>query len=77
MAQTFDDFRNLHSNRKVPIETDKGVKYVGHGEWWLNQSGRRQYTSGVKFMPQYDEDEVNGDYNTWRGFAVPSRKPEG
>ena len=31
----------------------------------------------MKFMPDRDEDVVNGTLNLWRGFAVAARKPEG
>jgi hypothetical protein len=31
----------------------------------------------MRFMPQSDEDVVNGVLNLWAGFAVAARKPEG
>src|SRR5262249_20142881 len=62
------------------VPDDRGntqTKVEGLGTWWIKQPGRRQYDSGMKFMPDRDEDVVNGTLNLWRGFAVAARKPEG
>jgi len=81
-AQSFDAFTDLHSNkRKVWETTDKDgavkVTKIPLGAWWLRQERRRQYDGGIAFMPQHDTDVVGDTLNTWRGFAVQSRKPEG
>jgi hypothetical protein len=83
-AQTFQDFANLHSNKRKIIETDKiGAdgnpieKKVPIGEWWLRNERRRQYDGGQKFMPQHDAEVVNNILNMYNGFAVHPRKPEG
>jgi Mesyanzhinovviridae DNA primase len=77
MVSTFEDFANLHSNRRKIIVIDGEVKEIPLGAWWLRQKNRRQYTSGMKFMPRHDEEVVNEYLNKWRGFAVEARKPEG
>jgi hypothetical protein len=82
-AQSFDAFSDLHSNkRKAWEEIDKKTGQpvtvkIPLGKWWLHQERRRQYDGGIAFMPQHDTDVVGDTLNTWRGFAVQSRKPEG
>lgn len=79
---TFEDFANLHSNKRHVTQTDKGPKEEPLGSWWLRQRHRRQYTGGVKFLPHRDEAVIGNDpdrlvLNKWRGFAVQARKPDG
>jgi Family of unknown function (DUF5906) len=81
-AQSFAAFTDLHSNKRKSWKTvdKKGVSKVTAiplGAWWLRQERRRQYDGGMAFMPQYDKDVVGDTLNTWRDFAVQSRKPEG
>ena len=45
---------------------------VALGTWWISQPDRRQYDGGMRFMPQKDEDVVNGVLNLWQG--LPSRR---
>jgi hypothetical protein len=47
------------------------------GAWWLNQTRRRQYDGGRRFMPQYERPVVGDTLNMFEGFAVQARKPEG
>ena len=47
------------------------------GSWWIGHPHRRQYDNGMRFMPESDEDVVNGTLNLWQGFAVAARKPDG
>lgn len=70
-ASSFEDFRNLHLNRKVKVGEDKDGKdiKVPLGKWWLEHPMRRQY-SAVVCDPGNDRDGV---YNLWRGFAVEPR----
>jgi hypothetical protein len=81
-AQTFDDFKNLHSNKKKKIEIiDKDKKpetvYTPIGHWWLGQEHRRQYDGGQRFMPQYETEFVGDVLNMFEGFPIQPRKPEG
>jgi hypothetical protein len=81
-AQSFQDFKNLHSNKRKTVtvkdEDDKPTtKRVPIGAWWLNQTQRRQYDGGRRFMPQYEKEVVGDTLNMFEGFAVQARKPEG
>lgn len=83
-AQTFQDFKNLHSNKRKIIGTDEidadgnsTKKKVPIGEWWLRHERRRQYDGGQKFIPKHDAEVVNDTLNLYQGFAVHSCKPEG
>jgi hypothetical protein len=70
-AQSFDDFKNLHSNKKKSIRTNEGTIKIGLGNWWLSREDRRQYDGGQRFMPQH-EAEVVGKCGTC-SKAGPSR----
>jgi hypothetical protein len=72
-AQTFADFKNVHSNKRKVVLTGR----IGIGEWWLRQERRRQYDGGQKFMPQHDADVVGNVLNSFEGFPIQPRKPEG
>jgi hypothetical protein len=72
-AQTFADFKNLHSNKRKVVGTGK----MPIGEWWLRQERRRQYDGGQKFMPQHDAEVVGNVLNSFEGFPIQPRKPEG
>src|SRR5262245_48135776 len=74
-AQSFNEFRNLHSNKLKPvkIQTDNGEKTVLQpiGHWWLRQPLRRQYDGGQKFMPQHLAEVVDGNtLNMFQGFPI-------
>jgi hypothetical protein len=64
-AYPFDDFRNSLMNRSKVLSDDKKMPLA---EWWLRHDKRRQFDR-VVFLPNEDE-EVDGCYNLWRGFAV-------
>jgi hypothetical protein len=81
-AQTFEDFKNLHSNKRKIIETiDKDGNLeeaeIPLGAWWLNQKDRRQYDGGQKFMPQHEAEAVKDVLNMFEGWPIRPRKPEG
>ena len=82
-VSSFEDFTNLHSNRRkswTEIGKNGGEPKIVElpiGAWWLRHKKRRQYDNGMKFMPQTDDDVVDGRRNLWRGFGVADRKPEG
>jgi hypothetical protein len=81
-AQSFADFRNLHSNKRKTIEItgDDGKptkKTVPLGAWWLGHPRRRQYDGGQRFMPQHDTEVVGNVLNMFEGFPIQARKPEG
>jgi hypothetical protein len=80
-AQSFPDFRNLHSNKRKAVVVNKDGKprteNIPIGTWWLNQTQRRQYDGGRRFMPQYEKEVVGDTLNMFEGFAVQARKPEG
>ena len=82
-SSMFNDFKSLHDKYRHSFEAKdkKGnpkTETMGLGSWWISQPHRRQYDGGMRFMPERDEDVVNGDIlNLWQGFAVQARKPEG
>ena len=82
-AQSFPDFKNLHSNKRKTIVTkDKDGKSVTTkipmGAWWLHEPRRcRQYDGGRRFVPQREAEVVGDALNMFEGFAVQPRKPEG
>lgn len=64
---TASDFKLLLANRTVLIEDDKGrISEKPLAQYWLTHPQRRQF-EGVVFVP---EQEVEGYYNLWKGFAV-------
>jgi len=65
---TFEDFRNMHMNRRVQQGQDAqgNPRFVPLGKWWLEHENRRQYKR-VTFAPEH---EVTDAFNMWRGFAV-------
>lgn len=66
-AFSFFDFRNLHSNIRVPNENDR---ISGVGSVWLNHPHRRQYQA-ITFSPAAD---TGPDvYNSWRMFPYEPR----
>jgi hypothetical protein len=69
--QTFEDFRNRLMHRKKTVgQNVRGEDITrGMGEWWLQESGRRQFDK-IVFAPGKD---VPGSYNLWRGFACDAR----
>jgi DNA polymerase I-like protein with 3'-5' exonuclease and polymerase domains len=80
-AQTFEDFKNLHSNRRKSIEIGTGdkkeTKEIPFGHWWLSQRHRRQYGGGQRFMPRHEAEEVGNVLNMFEGFPIQPRKPDG
>lgn len=82
MASTLEDFAALHNKYRVAVQVwDKNgnqkTKPEPLGRWWINHPERRQYDRGMRFMPHTEEKVVGDVMNTWRGFAVQARKPEG
>ena len=80
-AQTFDDFKNLHSNKRKRIKTSNDgkqvTKYTPLGHWWLGQKHRRQFDGGQRFMPQHEAEVVGNVLNMFEGFPIQPRKPNG
>jgi hypothetical protein len=81
-AQSFPDFKNLHSNkRKTIVRKDEDgkslTKQVPMGAWWLDQARRRQYDGGRRFMPEHEAEVVGDILNMFEGFAVQPGKPAG
>ena len=80
-AQSFADFKNLHSNKRKRIKTNSDGKQVTKntplGHWWLAQQHRRQYDGGQRFMPQHEAEVVGNVLNMFEGFPIQPRKPEG
>ena len=81
-AQSFPDFKNLHSNKRKVLEIigDDGKptnKKIPLGTWWLGHPRRRQYDGGQRFMPQHDTEVVGNVLNMFEGFPIQPRKPEG
>lgn len=69
--QSFEDFRNRYSNRKVEVGRTKDGQpaYKPLGVWWLAHEKRKQFETLV-FSPG---GEVPGAYNLWRGFACEAK----
>ena len=68
-ASTFSDFKNFHSNKKIPFgspKRDGQQATIPIGIAWLDDQCRRQYAE-VKLTPEGD---IEGVYNLWRGFMV-------
>jgi hypothetical protein len=80
-AQSLDDFKNLHSNKRKKIKTSSDgkqiTKYTLMGHWWLGQRHRRQYDGGQRFMPQHEAEVVGDVLNMFEGFPIQPRKPNG
>lgn len=69
--QSFQDFSNRFSHRKVKVDTnsDGTPKYMPLGKWWLQHEDRSQAHS-ITFAPGKD---VGRAYNLWKGFACEAR----
>ena len=80
-AQTFADFKSLHSNKRKQVKVNKDgeqtTKKIPLGHWWLGQRHRRQYDGGQRFMPQHEAEVVGNVLNMFEGFPIQPRKPEG
>jgi hypothetical protein len=81
-AQTFDDFKNLHSNKRKRVKTKnkdgkQKTESIPLGHWWLGQRHRRQYDGGQRFMPQHEAEVVGNVLNMFEGLPIQPRKPEG
>ena len=74
---TFSDFKALQDKYRFTIQVEGEAQEVRLGSWWIGHPHRRQYDNGMEFMPQNDQDVVNGTLNLWQGFAVAARKPDG
>ena len=78
MTQSFSDFAALHDKfRYSYFDEDGNLKQKKLGTYWLNYPSRRQYTAGMAFMPQHNEQVVNGRLNLWQGYGVNAVKPAG
>lgn len=69
--QTFGDFHNRYSNRKVKVGEDKRGAPVTMpaGKWWTDHKLRRQFDT-MTFAPGRDTPHA---YNLWQGFAVDAK----
>jgi hypothetical protein len=81
-AQSFDDFKNLHSNKHKTLRIigkngKLSEKDIPLGHWWLGHPQRRQYDGGQKFMPQTDAEVVGDVLNMFEGFPIQPRKLDG
>jgi hypothetical protein len=71
---SFEDFKKLHSNRRVP----KGIDKNGNpnmrraADVWLEHEHRKQFIHGVTFNPA-STDPIPGVYNLWTGLTVAPR----
>jgi hypothetical protein len=66
--QSFEDFRNRYSNKKVQVGIDEKTGFpikVALGKWWINHPLRRQYET-IVFAPNR---EIPDAYNLWKGYA--------
>jgi hypothetical protein len=77
MNSSITDFKALHDKYRHSYQRGGETVTVKLGTWWIGNTGRRQYDGGMKFMPEADEDVVNGNIlNLWQGFGIAPRKPE-
>ena len=66
-------FSLLCANREVDLG---GGKRVTADKFWLGHRDRREYLGGVVFKPEWrGGEEVEGEYNMWRGFACGEIEP--
>jgi hypothetical protein len=72
MTQGFDDFKALHNKFRGGKKKNKPL-----GSLWIGSRDRRQYTSGMQFMPQHEAPVVNDRLNLWEGYGVAAVKPSG
>lgn len=70
---TFEDFKNLHNNKRKLVIVEGQNKYFPMASWWLAHPNRKQYR-GVIFAPYDDADIVKGQLNIWTGFYVAAAK---
>jgi len=68
--QSFGDFGNAYSNRRISYQVGDKEISVALGKWWLAHPERRQFER-VVFSPEFD---VPGCYNLWKGMAFPARE---
>lgn len=73
--QSFQDFMNRYSHKKVPIgtKTVNGVEvaqFMAVGKWWIDNEYRRQFERMV-FAPGKDPIDC---YNLWKGYAFQPEK---
>lgn len=75
---TLDDFKALTMNKKIAITGRNGeVKPIPKSHIWLADEGRKEYTGGVEFRPDKEQEfegPVGLTYNQWRGWKVTPRK---
>jgi Bifunctional DNA primase/polymerase, N-terminal len=77
MTQTVGDFTALQNKYRHSYRDKKGeLQSQPPGTHWINSPKRRQYDSGMAFMPRHDGDAGNR-LNLWRGFGVRPLKPAG
>lgn len=70
--QSFEDFRNRYMAEKIEVGANEktGAKlYQSLGQWWLQNTKRRQFETLV-FVPGR---EIPDAYNMWRGFACEAK----
>jgi len=63
---SFEDFKKLHSHKKVQVTHGDQIKNQRIAQVWLDHPLRRTFDS-IVFLP--NQATPLGTYNTWRGFA--------
>ena len=63
---SFEDFKKLHSHKKVQVTQGDQIKKQRIAQVWLDHPQRRTF-DGIVFLP--NQATPPGTYNTWRGFA--------
>jgi hypothetical protein len=65
VLMSFPDFHHMHSNDYVAVNG----KNKPIGKWWTGHPQRRTY-EGLTFRPDLNQQEVDGQFNLWRGWGV-------
>ncbi|MBW7832112.1 MAG: PriCT-2 domain-containing protein [Simplicispira suum] len=63
---SFEDFKKLHSHKKVQVTQGDQIKKQRIAQVWLDHPQRRTFDS-IVFLP--NQATPPGTYNTWRGFT--------
>ncbi len=63
------DLRILYANKKVPVGSGNGSRWVDQGTLWLTHPARRMHSKLV-MRPGEPQVTTDNNLNTWTGFAV-------